>query len=105
MARYALRKRVLSTDSTDFSKPEPWSAVPRHRFNTKAPTSGALQRSRDRFLNLSNQWMTSGSQPAPDRVDHDDDGGDHDDRGEAGVDEALERGLRFLRQRPKNIRY
>ena len=44
---------------------------------------------KERFLNLCDFRALSGSQPAPDRVEHDDHRGKHDDRGEAGVDEAL----------------
>src|ERR1044071_5721054 len=91
MARYALRKRVLSTDYTDFTK-----------TGLRLFDAGRA-RSRDCLLNLCNLWMTACSQPAPDRVEHDDHGGDHDDHGEACVNEALNRSLRLLRERPEDV--
>ena len=54
---------------------------------------------KERFLNLCDLRI----QPAPDRVEHYDDGGKHDDRSKAGVDESLDGRVRFLRQRPENI--
>src|ERR1051325_11704297 len=74
-----LRKRVLSTDYADYTN------------------SG-----RDGLLNLRHLRMFSRSQPAPDRVDHYDNSGKHDDSGETCIDEALKRTLGFLRQRPED---
>ena len=47
--------------------------------------------------------MAARSHPAPDRVEHDDYGSDHDDGCETGVDEALNRSFRLLRERPKDV--
>src|SRR6185369_9450288 len=43
------------------------------------------------------------SEPAPEGVEHDDNGGKHNDRSEGGIDEALSGGLRLLRQRPEDV--
>src|SRR6185369_6820223 len=59
--------------------------------------------SRDRLLNLCNLWMAPSANPAPDRVEHDDHGGDHDDRREACVYEALNRSFPLLRERPEDV--
>src|SRR3569832_1759565 len=58
---------------------------------------------RDCLLNLCNLWMAPFSYPAPDRVEHDDHGGDHDDRSEACVYETLNRSFRLLRERPEDV--
>ena len=52
---------------------------------------------KERLLNLRDLGVVSRAQPAPDRVEHDDDRGEHDDYGEAGVDKALHGSFRFLR--------
>src|ERR1051325_9873841 len=71
-----------------------------HRFFKDRMGFSVVQKlnSRDCLLNLCNLWMPAGANPAPDRVEHDDYGGDHDDRGEACVDEALDRSFRLLRE-------
>ena len=60
---------------------------------------------KERLLNLCDLRVVSRAQPAPDRVEHDDYGGKHDDCGEAGVDKPEKLSLGFLRQRPENVRY
>ena len=48
--------------------------------------------------------MAACPHPAPDRVEHDDHGSDHDDGREACVYETLNRSFRLLRERPEDVR-
>src|SRR3569832_728901 len=57
----------------------------------------------DCLLNLCILWMAPFSYPAPDRVEHDDHGRNHDDGREACVDEPLNRSFRLLRERPEDV--
>src|SRR5215203_245860 len=55
------------------------------------------------LLNFCDLRVVSCSQPAPDRVDHDDNSGKHYDSGETRIDETLKGALGFLRQRPEDV--